>query len=92
MLPKVKLEGIARPSALYFHDIEGDPAQKVLQSGPNADAVTVDTVEARSLCSLVEPDNKGLPGHWAITFRCLVSKKGAVVTLGPGRDERRLKS
>ena len=78
MLPKVKLEGIACPSALYFHNVEGDPAQKVLQSGPNADAVTVDTVEAHSLCSLVEPDNKGLLGHWAITFRRLVSKKGAV--------------
>ena len=78
MLPKVKLEGIACPLALYFHDVEGDPMQKVLQSGPNVDAVTIDMVEACSLCGLVEPDNKGLPGHWVITFRCLVSKKGAV--------------
>ena len=63
MLPKVKLEGIACPSALHFHDIEGDLVQKVLQSGPDVDAVTVDTVEACSLCSLVELDDKGLPGH-----------------------------
>ena len=50
MLPKVKLEGIACPSALHFHDIKGDPAQKVLQSGPDVDAMTVDMVEAHSLC------------------------------------------
>jgi hypothetical protein len=54
MLPQVELEGVSCPPPLGLHHIEGNSPEKILEGGPNPDAMPLQWFEARGTCSLLD--------------------------------------